>query len=58
MRPRAGLDLRTGPGVFKRVMWYHHGVGYGNDVMRRAPDPWDDRAMGAYVDFIKPLIAE
>ena len=56
--PRAGLDMRTGPGLFKKVMWYHRGVGYGNDLTEREPGPWDEEAMQALWQFIQPLIVE
>lgn len=48
--------MRTKPGIFKRAMWYHESVGYGNDLVKQAPGPWDDKTKAAYVSFIEPLI--
>ena len=53
---RAQLLLRTGPGRFKRVMWYHVGVGYGNDIEGHRPGPCDEKAMNAFASFVQPLI--
>lgn len=37
-------------------MWYHRGLGYGNDLVERPARPWDDSTMEVYARFIKPLM--
>lgn len=37
-------------------MWYHQGLGYGNDLVERRLGAWDESTMNAYTAFIKPLM--
>lgn len=54
---RAELDQSTRAGSYKKVMWYHRGVGYGNDLLERPVAPCDEDAMKAYAEFVSPLMA-
>lgn len=53
---RAELDQRTGAGLYKKVVWYHRGVGYGNDLVECPVAPWDESMMEAYAAFVRPLM--
>ena len=37
-------------------MWYHKGVGYGNDVEGQVPGPWSRKALEAYCCFMRRII--
>lgn len=50
------MDQLTACGRYKKVLWYHRGVGYGNDLIERLVTPWDESTMKDYADFIEPLM--
>lgn len=37
-------------------MWYHAGVGYGNDLVERPVGAWDESKMESYAGFVWPLM--
>jgi hypothetical protein len=39
---RAEMDLRTGSGRYKRVMWFQDRQGYGNDLADMPMDVWKE----------------
>ena len=48
---RAEMDHRTGTGRFKKVMWYHKGLGYGNDILNQPVQVWNERHMAELAEF-------
>lgn len=53
---RAEMDHRTRYGTYKKVLWYHRGVGYGNDLLNHPVGSWDEGTMQAYAEFARPLL--
>ena len=50
------MNQQTLSRAYKKVMWYHRGVGYGNDLTCRRIQPWDEKSMEAYATFVRPLM--
>lgn len=50
------MNQWTNYGLHKKVMWYHRGVGYGNDLVESLVTSWNEHAAGDYAKFIKPLM--
>ena len=45
------MDHRTSPGSFKKVMWYHKELGYGNDVLDQPVEAWRALHEERYAEF-------
>lgn len=41
---------------YKKVMRYHADVRYGNDLLERPVDAWDESTMESYAEFVRPLM--
>ena len=54
------MDLRTGPGRFKKVMLYEYGSTFGNDLgdsqrANRLYWKWEEVFVAHFVEFFGPL---
>jgi hypothetical protein len=49
------MDQRTGPGRFKKVMWYRADVAYGNDLTEEPMSVWDAGLELSVMDFCSHL---
>ena len=45
------MNHRTGSGMFKRLMWYEKGLGYGNDILNQPVRGWNDRQTAEFAEF-------
>ena len=53
---RAEMNHRTGPGRFKKVMWYYLLAEYGNDIVNRPVEAWKRTHPEDYIRFVKRLL--
>lgn len=56
----AELCVRTGPGRFRKVLWYVYGSQYGNDLVRDGREPsikysWAEYFVADFYEFLGPL---
>ncbi|SPO04073.1 uncharacterized protein DNG_06756 [Cephalotrichum gorgonifer] len=54
----AEMDCRTGAGRFKKVMWYHRTLGYGNDVLGQPVEAWSGREKALYTEFVSSFLPQ
>ena len=54
------MDLRTGPGRFRKVMWYDYSHAYGNDLCDNKQGNtihlnWEEAYVAEFVEFFGRL---
>lgn len=55
MTIRAELDIRTGPGRYRKVMWFSYQTGYGNDLENKPVYDWNEVYVAEFNEFFGPL---
>ena len=53
---RAEIDQRTSAGRFRKVMWYCHELGYGNDILGHPVESWKTSHEAELMAFISRLV--
>ncbi|KAI8722578.1 hypothetical protein NCS52_00401900 [Fusarium sp. LHS14.1] len=53
----AEIDQRTAPGRCKKVVMFHRGILYGNDMTGQRVEAWKDEFTESFGAFIKPMLS-
>lgn len=49
------MDIRTGPGRYRKVMWFSYQTGYGNDLENKPVYDWNEVYVAEFNEFFGPL---